>query len=29
MHIMWLFSGKKASLERIFTTIGGKYHRGS
>ena len=21
--------GKKASLERIFTTIGGKYHRGS
>ena len=21
--------GNKASLERIFTTIGGKYHRGS
>ena len=24
-----MFSGIKASLERIFTTIGGKYHRGS
>ena len=24
-----MFSGIKDSLERIFTTFGGKYHRGS
>ena len=29
MHIRQIFWGIKASLERIFTTIGGKYDRGS
>ena len=29
MHIRQKFSGIKASLERVFTTICGKYHRGS